>query len=116
MYHQIPAAIEASSPHSSNELLLSLVHQSVLSYGLGDPNMATYDTCLEPSSSAYSPVSSSSESASASSETSPAEEHHTDTGNLIIELMPSEKHKSAHITLVDEIQEKEMQWGRSARK
>lgn len=38
-------------------------------------------------------------------------EHHTDTGDLIIKLMPSEKHQSAHITLADEIQEKEMQWG-----
>lgn len=38
-------------------------------------------------------------------------EHHTDTGDLIIKLMPSEKHESAHITLADEIKEKEIQWG-----
>lgn len=35
-------------------------------------------------------------------------EYHTDTGDLIIKLMPSEKHESAHITLADEIQEKEI--------
>lgn len=38
-------------------------------------------------------------------------EHHTDTGDLVIKLMPSEKHESAHITLADEIQEKDIQWG-----
>lgn len=38
-------------------------------------------------------------------------EYHTDTGDLVIKLMPSEKHESAHITLADEIQEKDIQWG-----
>lgn len=35
-------------------------------------------------------------------------DHHIDTGDSIIKLMPSERHVSAYITLADEIQEKEI--------
>ena len=38
-------------------------------------------------------------------------EHHTDTGDLIIKLMPSEKHQSAHISLAEEMIEKQINWG-----
>ena len=38
-------------------------------------------------------------------------EHHTETGDLIIKLMPSEERQSAHITLADEIKDNEIQWG-----